>query len=174
VNSPVPPASTSEEDGVAPVTPRAKKEFLGRIFLFQDLDPRSLTLVAGKLMEKSYAPDEEIFREGDMGRACFVVAEGRVELFRAQGTRREILTVAEPGDFFGEMVLLDELPRSASARAVEAVRLFIFYKTHFDALIAESPRAGAQVLRALARLLSARLRRQNATLLQTPRALTER
>ena len=67
----------------------------------------------------------------------------------------------EPGDFFGEMTLLDELPRSATARAVDPSRLFILYKTHLDELASESPRIAAKLLHNLARLLSARLRRQN-------------
>ena len=67
----------------------------------------------------------------------------------------------EPGDFFGEMTLLDELPRSATARAAGPCRLYILYKTHMDGLASESPRIAAKLLHNLARLLSARLRRQH-------------
>jgi CRP-like cAMP-binding protein len=140
-----------------------KLTFLQKVFLFQSLPRRDLALLVSRLVEKSYAPGDVVFQEGDLGRACFVVAEGKVELsHRAADGRPEVLSVDEAGDFFGEMALLDELPRSGTARALETTRLYILYKTHFDALISETPRAAAPVLHALARLLSARLRQRPA------------
>ncbi len=142
---------------------RSRREFLKKVFLFEGLPERAVALVASKLMEKGYLAGEAIFLEGDVGRACFIVVEGRVEVTKANksSSREEVLAVMEPGDFFGEMTLLDELPRSATARAVDPSRLFILYKTHLDELASESPRIAAKLLHNLARLLSARLRRQN-------------
>ncbi len=144
---------------------RGKIAFLKKVFLFQDLTHKALLLLASRMMEKNYAEGELVFREGDAGRACFIIAEGKVEIFRENGdpTSPDILVDLGPGEFFGEMVLLDELPRSASVRVVEPARLYILYKTHFDALMAESPRVASHILHSLARLLSARLRRENDT-----------
>jgi CRP-like cAMP-binding protein len=136
-------------------------DFLKEIFLFEDLGARAVALIAAKVMEKSYQAGEVIFQEGDMGRACFIVAEGRVDVVRTDGSAERTLATMEAGDFFGEMTLLDELPRSATARATEPSQLYILYKTHLDDLSQESPRVATALLRNLARLLSARLRRQN-------------
>lgn len=143
---------------------RHKASFLRSVFLFKDLRNRDIALITGRLMEKSYAAGEVIFQEGDVGRACFVVAEGCVELFRQdpESGKEDPVAVVEPGDFFGEMVLLDELPRSATARAMSPCRLYILYKTHFDSLLRDFPRLAVVLLHNLASLLSARLRRQRA------------
>jgi CRP/FNR family transcriptional regulator, cyclic AMP receptor protein len=142
---------------------RSRVEFLKKIFLFEGLSTRAVALIAGKMMEKAYAPGEPVFQEGDVGRACFIVAEGRVEIHKqdpAAGQGKP-LAALEPGDFFGEMTLIDELPRSATARAASPARLYILYKTHLDDLGDVFPRVAARLLRNLARLLSARLRQQN-------------
>ncbi|HOW27548.1 MAG TPA: cyclic nucleotide-binding domain-containing protein [Elusimicrobiota bacterium] len=145
---------------------RSKKEFLRQVFIFKGLSNRALALIAQKVHERGYADGEIIFHEGDIGRAFFIVVEGRVELYRQpspSGTP-DIIGVLGPGDFFGEMVLLDELPRSASARAIEPSKLFLLYKSNFDAILREHPDVGVNILHSLARLLSARLRRQTTQL----------
>lgn len=141
---------------------RARVAFLRRVFLFEGLGGHAVALLASKVMEKSYVPGEVVFQQGDMGRACFIIAEGGVEITQAgpASGRAEVVATLEAGDFFGEMTLLDELPRSATARTTAASRLFILYKTHLDGLAEESPRVAAKLLHNLARLLSARLRRQ--------------
>ncbi len=141
---------------------RQKIHFFRTIILFKDLGRWDLARLVKRMMEKTYAPGDVVFQEGHLGRAFFIVAEGRVEVLRHNPVKEEMEPVAEfgPGDFFGEMVLLDELPRSATCRAVETTRLYVLYKDHFDALRAQAPRAAGIILHALARLLSARLRRE--------------
>lgn len=142
---------------------RSRVEFLKGIFLFEGLSTRAIALIAGKTMEKSYAAGEVIFQEGDVGRACFIVTRGKVEIGKLDGGmgQEKILATMEPGDFFGEMTLLDELPRSATARAAVPTHLYILYKTHLDDLGSSFPRVATRMLHNLARLLSARLRQQN-------------
>jgi CRP-like cAMP-binding protein len=140
---------------------RQKLRFFRGIFLFRDLKSRDLARLIKKMMEKTYGPGEIVFQEGHLGRAFFIVADGQVEVLRRNPATDILESVARfsSGDFFGEMVLLDELPRSATCRAMETTRLFVLYKDHFDALRTQSPQAAASILHALARLLSARLRR---------------
>ncbi len=151
---------------------REKVNFLKKVYLFHGLSPRDVSQVAARLMEKNYGEGEIIFQEGDVGRACFIIAEGAVEIFRADPAtgREEQMGVMGPGDFFGEMVLLDELPRSATARTVSASRIHILYKSHFDVLVANHGRLALELLHNLARLLSARLRRQNEEFLSRGRS----
>ncbi|MGQ0645199.1 MAG: cyclic nucleotide-binding domain-containing protein [Elusimicrobiota bacterium] len=140
---------------------RQKLRFLREVFLFRGLGGRALAAIARAMMEKSYAEGETVFAEGDVGRALFIVARGRVRLSqgkKAPGKGGDI-ALLQAGDFFGEMALLDELPRSASAHAASPATLYILYKSQLDALSADNPAAAVKVLHALARLLSARLRR---------------
>ncbi len=141
---------------------REKLKFFRGVFLFQGLRPRDLSELVPHVMEKAYAVGDVIFNEGEAGRACFIVAEGRVSLTQKERgkTSGRLLMEAGPGDFFGEMVLLDELPRTATAKVEEPSRLYILYKSQFDLLLQESPRVSAVVLHTLARLLSARLRQK--------------
>jgi len=116
--------------------------------------PRSLLgRLATRLFEKRYEASEEIFHEGDPGRALFVVAAGRVEIVRADdGGERQLAVLAAPAAF-GELALIDDQPRLATARALEPTSLLILYRAHFEDLMAGDPRVAI----ALSRNLLARL-----------------
>jgi CRP/FNR family cyclic AMP-dependent transcriptional regulator len=153
---------TSAEMFLGDPAQRQKIKFFRSIILFKDLGRWDLARLANRTMEKTYAPGDIVFQEGHLGRAFFIVVDGSVEVLRRNPASDVLEAVAKfgPGDFFGEMVLLDELPRSATCRALETTRLHVLYKDHFDLLRAQTPRAAALILHALARLLSARLRRE--------------
>ena len=142
-----------------------KKAFLKSLPLFKDLSGRDIGAVMQALHIRTYEEGEAVFVEGDIGRALFLVETGRVELTKSdpQG-RPQRLVVAGPGDFFGEMALLEELPRSASATAIEKATLHLFYRTTLEALLRHDPRVGVSILLHIARLLSARLRRASQSL----------
>lgn len=149
---------------------RQKLRFLHSVVLFKDVSTRDLARLVKKIMEKTYGPGDIVFQEGDLGRAFFIIAEGRVEILRRSSNAAppEVVAHFGPGDFLGEMVLLDELPRSATCRAVETSRLYVLYKDVFDHLRVHSPKAAAPMLHALGRLLSARLRREQRSALRIP------
>lgn len=133
--------------------------FLRRVPLFQELGKRDLGHLIQSLLEKTYAEGELLFDEGDIGRALFIVERGSVELFKRglDGTT-QMLAQAHAGDFFGEMALLEELPRSAAAVARTETTVYLLYRTRLFGLIQKRPRVGVLILDQLARLLSARLR----------------
>jgi CRP/FNR family transcriptional regulator, cyclic AMP receptor protein len=137
-----------------------KKAFLKGLVLFQDLRDADLGRLAQALHSRTYHAGETIFLEDDIGRALFVLEAGKVELTKKapDGSQRKIFTV-EPGEFFGEMALLEQLPRTASAVAVERSKLYLLYRSKLDALLSSNPRIGATIMTVLAQLLSARLRR---------------
>lgn len=140
-----------------------KKEFLRSLDIFKELHDRELGYLVSALHSRTYREGEVIFVEGDIGRALFVLETGAVELTRpSAGPRPEVLYQLKPGDFFGEMALLESLPRTATATATEKCRLHLLYKSKLDALLHSEPRIGVTIMRHLARLLSARLRRMNA------------
>jgi len=140
-----------------------KKEFLRSLDIFKDLKDRELGYLVSALHSRSYREGEVVFVEGDIGRALFVLESGAVELTRpVPGGKPHVLYALRPGDFFGEMALLESLPRTATATATEKSHMHLLYKSKLDALLHSEPRIGVTILRHLARLLSARLRRMNA------------
>jgi CRP-like cAMP-binding protein len=100
-----------------------------------------------------------IFREGDPGNEMFIIETGAIEILRA--TRGEQpLAVLEPGDFFGEMAVLEDQPRFASARAKEASRLLRVDRSAFAQLVQENFEIAVRIMRKLA----LRLRRTEQSL----------
>src|SRR6476620_6806865 len=59
-----------------------------------------------------------VFREGDLGTEMYIIHEGKVEILNQVGGKETVLAVLEKGDFFGEMSVLEDMPRAASARAI--------------------------------------------------------
>jgi CRP/FNR family cyclic AMP-dependent transcriptional regulator len=136
-----------------------KRKFLQRISLFQGISRREFGHLFQSLVVRSYAPGEILFHEGDIGRALFILESGRVEISRKtpEGGTME-LAILNPGDYFGEMSLLDERPRSATAAAMDPVRVHLLYKTELEKLIRHVPHIGAAIMTHLGMLLAARLR----------------
>jgi len=137
-----------------------KKAFLRSLDIFKDLHDGELGQLVQALHSRNYREGEVIFVEGDIGRALFVLETGAVELTKpGPGGEPVVLYQLKPGDFFGEMALLESLPRTATATATEKTHLHLLYKSKLDALLNGAPRIGVTIMSHLARLLSARLRR---------------
>jgi CRP-like cAMP-binding protein len=136
-----------------------KRKFLQRVSLFQGISRREFGHLFHALVTRSYAPGEILFHEGDVGRALFILTSGHVEITRAtlQGDPTRV-AILNPGDYFGEMSLLDERPRTASAVATEQVQVYLLYKTELEKLVKNVPHIGAAIMTHLAMLLAARLR----------------
>jgi len=136
-----------------------KRKFLQRISLFQGISRREFGHLFQALVIRSYAPGEILFHEGDVGRALFILESGRVEISReTAGGAIAQLAILNPGDYFGEMSLLDERPRSATAAAMDPVRVHLLYKTELEKLVRHVPHIGAAIMTHLGMLLAARLR----------------
>lgn len=133
--------------------------FLARSPLFAGLPRRLLARLATRFFEKAYHPGDVVFEEGDPGRALFVVVEGEVEITRASAQGAYVLNKLGPGDAFGELALIDDFPRSATARVATPGRLLILYKSDFDALIDGNARIAVVVMRNLSRVLAIYARR---------------
>lgn len=136
-----------------------KRKFLQRISLFQGISRREFGHLFQSLVSRPYAPGEILFHEGDVGRALFILEAGHVEVSvkGPDGAARRI-AVLNPGDYFGEMSLLDDRPRTATAAAMEPVRVYLLYKTDLEKLTRTVPPVGAAIMTHLAMLLAARLR----------------
>ncbi len=136
-------------------------DVLARTPIFAGLPRRLLGRLAAQLFEKTYLPGEVIFRQGDPGKGLFVVLAGEVEVLREAGLGSERLAVLRAGSAFGEMALIDELPRSATTRAATSTRLLILYRTHFEALTEGDRAIAVVVMRNLLRTLAGYVRASN-------------
>jgi len=148
-----------------------KRAFLKSLELFQDLGFAELGHLAQSMHDRTYQEGEVLFLEGDIGRALFILESGKVELTKAgpDGAPRKLYTIA-PGDFFGEMALLEQLPRTATATAAEKSRVFLLYRSKLEAILHYQPRIGVHIMTHLAQLLSARLRRASGLAAERPAA----
>jgi len=144
-------------------------QFLKTVPFFDELSNRQLKRVSDVMFERTYETDETIFEEGQPGAALFLLLDGKVavEIYRETSTTR--LAVLERGAFFGEMALLDETPRSASARALERTRALALYRNDLNGLVHRHPKTACQIYRSLAGMIGDRLRSTNALVqMKTP------
>lgn len=100
-----------------------------------------------------FAAGDYIFHEGDLGTEMYIVHEGQVEVLNRAGEEDHQIAVLEKGDFFGEMSLLEELPRAASIRAISAVKLVTINGTMFAGMLQRNPEIAVRMMRKLSRRL---------------------
>lgn len=144
-----------------------KPEELKHIAVLQAMDDKALAGLAAALEQKDYAEGATVFAEGEPGDSMYFIVQGCVRIEKraqAAGAVQKTLTVLEAGDYFGEMALLDQKPRSASAVAAGAARILRLSKAAFDQMQGRSSVAAMSVLFAMIRTSSERIRRLSTQL----------
>jgi CRP-like cAMP-binding protein len=122
--------------------------------LFAHLGEEELSRVTGAVRERTYPKNSVIVFEDDPGDALYIVAGGQVKVVLIGEDGREvILAVLAQGDFFGEMSLIDDEPRSAHVIAMEDAQLLVLRREDFQRSMEEYPRIALGLLRALSRRL---------------------
>ncbi len=136
-------------------------ELLKRVALFEGLSEHELEAVSTVCRERSFADGETLVRQGDTGDELFVIQDGQVEI-RIVGIlpERPIVVLGE-GQILGEMSLLDQGFRSATARATAPTRVQAIGRHEFTALCEQSHHIGYLVMRNLAADLSFKIRHRN-------------
>lgn len=135
-----------------------ERELLRTVPLFSELSDDAITSLSRLAARRRYPRDTVVFFENEEGDCLFMILEGRIKVTILGDDGREIiLTMLGPGDLFGEMALLDNEPRSATAIAVEESELLLLQRSDFQAVVGENP--GISI--ALIKVLTARLRRAN-------------
>lgn len=102
---------------------------------------------------RDYKDGEFIFREGELGTDMYIIHEGKVEILNTVGTKDTVLAVLEKGDFFGEMSVLEDMPRAASARAISDTRVLEINGSTFDQMLRDNPEIAVRMMRKLSRRL---------------------
>jgi CRP/FNR family cyclic AMP-dependent transcriptional regulator len=127
---------------------------LRNIPLFQDLTDADLEVISELATEKQVPKGTVILTEGEIGDALFTIMSGRVKVFIGDEDGREIiLKILGPGDFFGEMAMIDSQPRSASVSALETSTFRVLSHQAFEECLARAPRIATLVMQALAKRL---------------------
>lgn len=141
-----------------------RAELLSLNPLFEGVPHRTIGRLLPRMFEKLYAPGDIVFRAGDPGRGLFVVLDGEVEILRqAPGDAdEERIGHYASNTAFGELALIDEHPRSATARVLKPTRMLILYRSDFESIITGDPHVAIALARNLLRIL-ARYARQRAT-----------
>ena len=127
---------------------------LQKVPLFSQLAPADLQRVLDLAREKAYPKNSVILFEDDPGDALFVVASGQVKVVLIGEDGREvILSVLGEGQFFGEMSLIDDEPRSAHVIAMEDSNLVVLRREDFEAILLQTPVIAVALLKELTRRL---------------------
>ena len=135
---------------------------LENVPIFEHLTEKELSEVLRLTHERTYKKDEHVFKKLAPAEGMYVILDGGVLI--TDSDSETIFTTLESGDFFGELALLDEEPRSASAISTMPSRLIGFFRTDLLTLMKRSPELGNKILLNLSRVLGERLRRTNQEL----------
>lgn len=127
--------------------------------IFQDLNNSELKTIKRILHQREYKKNEVIFNQGDIGLGMYIIVRGTVDIVCDPG--RHILAELHDGDFFGELALIDESPRSATAVTTMPAELLFFLKPDLLDLINRNPKLGGKILFKLAWTIGERLKSTN-------------
>lgn len=133
------------------LTTEQKVGLLERVTLFADLDPEALGRIAERAVEVDFAEGRSIVRQGEVGTGFFLIASGRAQVV-ADG---ESLAELGPGEFFGELALIDGEPRMAGVTTLAPTTCLAIASWDFEALLETQPRLAIAILRGVARRLRA-------------------
>ena len=129
--------------------------FLARVPLFASLPRPELSRLAAIMRPRTFRKDEIIFHKGDPGQVMYFIKEGEVRIYMDTGEEQQVsVAILSSGDFFGELALLDDKPRSSSAVAMERTETLTMHRDDFTSQLRAHPQIAIEILA----VLSTRLR----------------
>jgi CRP-like cAMP-binding protein len=133
----------------------SERELVRGVSLFADLEPSALAALQRASELRDFSEGAVILSQEEPGESLFVLVRGRVKVVLYGESGREVILsiFRQPGDFFGEMSLLDDEPRSATVIAAERSRLLVLSRSAFQEHVAAHPRTAFRVLTELSRRL---------------------
>lgn len=133
------------------IAKKAKIDLLRKVALFSGITERALGTIAGRVEVIEFAPGQYIVRQGQVGTGFYLLASGRARVTRGG----EALARLGPGDFFGELSVLDQAPRMAHVIAEEPTVCLALASWDFTKVLEEHPKIALSLLREIARRLRA-------------------
>ena len=132
---------------------------LSDVPLFTGMGKKLLRKLLIDLIEKKYTAGDIIFHQGESGKAVYVVLDGSVKIIKKSNSESKTLAVLGPGSHFGELSLIGQCSRFATAVAEKDSILLIMYKSYFDDLIRGNSAISSRILLNLAEILSKYIQR---------------
>ncbi|MBZ0216576.1 MAG: Crp/Fnr family transcriptional regulator [Fimbriimonadaceae bacterium] len=129
-------------------------ELLRQIPLFANIDPARLKLLAFTSQRMSFKKDQELFSQGDMGDAAYVILKGTADVLISNQDDQALVATIEKNEFVGEIAILCDVPRTATVRASGELETLKIMKDQFLDLLSEFPEMSVAVMRELANRLS--------------------
>jgi CRP/FNR family transcriptional regulator, cyclic AMP receptor protein len=141
------------------------EDVLSKVPAFANLAPRELKEVAAIVHKREYRAGEPVFYQGDPGLGMYIVQDGEVSItiLGKDGNERELVLLSD-GDFFGELALLDESPRSANAICKTDCTLIGFFRPDLFDVIEKKNTLGIKIVIKLAEIVAQRLRQTDKEL----------
>ena len=131
-------------------------QIMKNIPLFSGLGDEELAVLFRYAVRKPVARNTLLFAQGSPGDALYIIQRGKVKVVLSDVEGKEvILTVLGSGDFFGEMALIDDEPRSAGVMTMESSEFYVISKSDFRTCIASQPELATNLMRHLSRRLRA-------------------
>jgi CRP-like cAMP-binding protein len=137
-------------------------EILKRVALFEGMTSAQLRKLGSVLVPVTFPIGAHIFEEGDAGTSMFIIADGKVRISKiVPGIGEEALAILERGQYFGEMSLIEDGPRSAHAIAHTSCELYELSREKLDQVMFTDKELAYVLLWTFVRTLSSRLRETN-------------
>ncbi len=122
---------------------------LAKVPLFSGCSQAELRALARRTTDIPVAPGSVLVKEGELGYEFFVITDGRAKVSRGGRKVREL----GAGDFFGELALLERVPRNATVTAISDMEAIVLTRADFDAALAEAPGMARKLMVGMARRL---------------------
>ena len=132
---------------------------------FEGLSVNELLTVERTQHQRKYATGEVVFNEDMPGAGMYIIKEGEISIIKRIDEKNEVeLAVVKESSFFGELALIDEMPRSATAKVLKDTVLFAFCKPDLENIMERNPRLASKIVMNIARLICKRLVQANENL----------
>jgi CRP-like cAMP-binding protein len=126
---------------------------LKRISMFSSIHGEGLKRLSVVIREKNVRQGEVVFSENELGDEMYLVYDGKILIYYEIAGHEEPLQIIESSGFFGEMAIIDERPRSASARAEKDSMLLVLHRNDFRAAVLDYPDMAFAVFKELSQRL---------------------
>jgi len=124
---------------------------IGEPTLFAELAPADIQIIASHGVARRYSKGSILINEGDESDSVYVILEGKVKVYLSDENGKElILRIQGPGEYFGELAIIDSAPRSASVITVEPTRVSVVTRAEFEQCMRANDDVAVQLIRSLA------------------------
>lgn len=139
------------QNGPVPIAIRPTVELLSRVPLFEGLSRAQLSRLASLAEDVTYGAGRMIVKRNDVGKAFYVIVDGRAKVLKGKISTARAEAVLGPGEFFGELALLDGEPRAASVVAETPLATIRIERTPFRRMLREEPDLAIKLLEGMAK-----------------------